>query len=59
MQSRKNGLYYQSEYSASFRKKLYLYRSEIKWKELVFKIELTENEYKLLMQEKSKSVLRI
>ena len=27
--------------------------------ELVFKIELTENEYKLLMQEKSKSVLRI
>lgn len=30
-----------------------------KWKEVMFKIQLTENEYKLLMQEKSKSVLKI
>ena len=29
------------------------------WKEVVFKIRLTENEYKLLLQEKSKDVLKI
>ena len=35
------------------------YRNQAKWKEVVFKIKLTESEYKLLMQEKSKSVLKI
>ena len=38
---------------------IFQYRSSTKWKEVVFKIKLTENEYKLLMQEKSKSVLKI
>jgi hypothetical protein len=38
---------------------LYKYRSSAKWKEVIFKIKLTENEYKLLMQEKSKNVLKI
>ena len=36
-----------------------MYSSSSKWKEVIFKIKLTENEYKLLMQEKSKSVLKI
>ena len=37
----------------------YKYRSSAKWKEVIFKIKITENEYKLLMQEKSKNVLKI
>jgi hypothetical protein len=30
-----------------------------KWRELVFKIKLTEAEYKLLLKEKSKGVINI
>ena len=37
----------------------FYYSSSTKWKEVIFKIKLTENEYKLLMQEKSKAVLKI
>jgi hypothetical protein len=36
-----------------------MFSGGMKWKEVMFKIKLTENEYKLLMQEKSKSVLKI
>jgi hypothetical protein len=30
-----------------------------KWREIIFKIKLTEEEYKLLMKEKSKNVMNI
>ena len=54
-------LFLQSKkYNLIYYKYIYLsYSNTTKWKEILFKIKLTEEEYKLLMQEKSKSVLKI
>lgn len=35
---------------------IYIFR---KWKEIIFKIKLTEAEYKLLLKEKAKGVINI